>query len=93
MAMSLRYRVDAAPAAPVTLAMQGGAVDLTALLRAAPVGVWRTAKVRLSCLRDAGAKLAMVETPFAIGTAGRMALSVSEIRLASNENDTICPGR
>lgn len=93
LALSFRYRVDARPTAPVSLNLQGGAVDLTSLFNAAPLGEWRSVKIRLSCFRDAGASLAAVETPFQLGTSGRFTVSVSEVRLASNENDTICPAR
>ena len=93
MALAFRYRVDAAPGAPVMLEVQGGRLDVTRLLRDAPVGSWRTVKLRLSCFRDAGADLAKVETPFAVATAGVLDLSVSEIKLASNEGDAICPAR
>jgi len=91
LALSFRYRVDARPAAPVTLQLQGGSVDLTSLFNAAPLGEWQSVKIRLSCFRDAGANLAAVETPFQLGTSGAFSVSVSEVRLASNENDTICP--
>lgn len=99
MAIGFRYRVDAAPTARVTLSVgaEGPAsrhgVDLTPLLAAAPVGQWRTMKVRLSCFRDAGADLTSLERPFQLTTSGRMTLSVSEIRLASNEGDAVCPSQ
>jgi hypothetical protein len=43
--------------------------------------------------RDAGADLTSLERPFQLTTNGRMTLSVSEIRLASNEGDAICPSQ
>jgi beta-glucosidase len=64
---------------------------MSAILGAAPLGEWRILKVRLSCFRDAGADLTAVDTPFQIETAGALTLSVSEIRLAANEGDAICP--
>ena len=95
MALSFRYRVDAAPQGRVTLAAgQGGgrgAVDLTETFRSAPVGEWRTLKVRLSCFGEAGADLAAVDRPFEIESAGAFTVSVSEIQLASNEGDAVCP--
>ncbi|WP_426025451.1 glycoside hydrolase family 3 protein [Brevundimonas sp. TSRC1-1] len=91
MALSFRYRVDAAPASSVALSVGQGRVDMSAILGAAPLGEWRSLKVRLSCFRDAGADLTAVDTPFQIETAGALTLSVSEIRLAANEGDAICP--
>ena len=99
MALSFRYRVDAAPTDQVTLAV--GAEDpasqhglnLTPILAGAANGQWQTVKVRLSCFRDAGADLTSLERPFQLTTSGRMTLSVSEIRLASNEGDAICPSQ
>ncbi len=91
MALSFRYRVDQAPTAPVELTVAGGRLDITKMLRAAPVGQWRTVKMKLSCFRPAGATLAAVETPFALDTVGAFTVSVSEIKLASNENDAACP--
>ena len=99
MALSFRYRVDAAPTDRVTLAV--GAEDpasqhglnLTPILAGAANGQWQTVKVRLSCFREAGADLTSLERPFQLTTSGRMTLSVSEIRLASNEGDAICPSQ
>ncbi|RZI99519.1 MAG: glycoside hydrolase family 3 protein [Brevundimonas sp.] len=91
LALSFRYRVDATPRGPVELNLQGGAVDATSLFREAPVGQWRTVKIRLSCFRDAGAAVGAVEIPFQIGTASAFTVSVSEIRLDANQNDTVCP--
>lgn len=98
MALSFRYRVDVAPTDPVLLAAgQGdtdqvrGAVDITSVLSAAPAGQWASIKVRLSCFGAAGADLTALERPFQISTQGQLTLSVSEIRLASNEGDAVCP--
>jgi beta-glucosidase len=91
MALSFRYRVDQAPQGRVVLALNGGGVDITDLLKGAPLGEWQTVKVRLSCFADAGASLDAVEIPFQLRAQEAVTLSVSEIRLGSNENDTICP--
>jgi beta-glucosidase len=97
MAIAFRYRVDAAPTAPVTLSLGAqdparfAGIDLTPWLRDAPVGQWRTIKVRLSCFGGRGADLSSLERPFQLSTEGALTLSVSEIRLASNEGDAVCP--
>lgn len=97
MALSFRYRVDAAPTGQVLLSMGAedaasrAGIDLTPFLGQAPIGQWRTLKVRLSCFRDAGVDLTALGRPFQLSTDGATTVSVSEIRLASNEGDAICP--
>ncbi|MFN3668195.1 MAG: glycoside hydrolase family 3 N-terminal domain-containing protein [Brevundimonas sp.] len=93
MALAFRYRIDAAPQGRVSIHMNQTALDLTPVMTSAPIGEWRTVKVRLSCFRDAGADLAAVERPFILSTDEAFAVSVSEIQLASNEGDAICPAR
>ena len=96
----LQYRVDAAPKGPVTMAMGcagaddapcRGTVDVTALLKAAPVGQWRTAKIRLTCFRKAGTDMARVDEPFVLGTAAALDLSFAEVRLVADPTDAVCP--
>lgn len=91
MAIAFRYRVDARPKGPVFLTLGAGSVDISSLIAAAPVGEWRTLKVRLSCLRDAGADIAAVDQPWGLRTNADFAVTVEDIRLASNEGDAVCP--
>ncbi|MDR3507538.1 MAG: exo 1,3/1,4-beta-D-glucan glucohydrolase, partial [Caulobacteraceae bacterium] len=98
MAVMLRYRVEAAPDAPVKLSVACGAqcgagVDVTPLLAGASDGQWRVWKIKLSCFRTAGADMSRITSPFTLSTEGRMALVFSELRLVANEGDAICPGR
>ena len=97
MAVLIRYRVDAAPTAPVTLSVAcgpgcGAGVDVTPLLAAPASGVWKTAEIKLSCFRTGGADMTRVTSPFRLATGGRLSLTFSEIRLTANEGDAICPG-
>ncbi len=91
MALSFRYRVDARPVGRMSLGLGQASVDLSDLFGAAPVGEWRTIKVSLSCFGAAGADLAAVERPFRLASEAAAAISVSEIRLATNEGDAVCP--
>lgn len=91
MAIAFRYRVDARPKGPVFLTLGAGSVDISSLIGAAPVGEWRTLKVRLSCLRDRGADIAAVDQPWGLRTDADFAVTVEDIRLASNEGDAVCP--
>jgi len=93
MAVGFRFRLDSAPTAPVRLAVDGGAIDVTDLLRRGGVGTWRTYKIRLSCFRDAGADVAAVTTPFDFSTAGKLEAAVADIALTYNEGDAICPSK
>lgn len=91
MAIAFRYRVDARAKGPVFLTLGAGSVDISSLIGAAPVGEWRTLKVRLSCLRDRGADIAAVDQPWGLRTNADFAVTVEDIRLASNEGDAVCP--
>jgi beta-glucosidase len=98
MAVMVRYRIDAAPTRPVTMSIGcaddascAGTVDISALLKGAGSAEWRGFKIKLSCFQAAGAKMNHVTAPFVIGTEGAFALSVTEVKLASNEGDAICP--
>ncbi|WP_191555458.1 glycoside hydrolase family 3 protein [Brevundimonas aurantiaca] len=90
-ALGFRYRVDVAPSAPVAFKLGGGAVDLTGLLRSAPVGQWREARIPLTCFRTDGGDLSRVEVPFHMATSGAMTVSVSEIKLDASQTETRCP--
>jgi beta-glucosidase len=91
MAIAFRYRVDARPTGVVNLTLGAGSVDISRILGAAPVGEWRTLKVRLSCLRDSGAAVNAVDQPWGLRASGALTVAVEDIRLASNEGDTVCP--
>jgi len=91
MAIGFRYRVDAAPRGPVFLTLDEGRIDMTRIFGAAPIGEWREIKVRLSCLRDAGANVAEVSEPFGLSSQSGFAVSFETVRLTSNEGDAVCP--
>jgi len=91
LALSFRYRVDAVPMGPVQLSLGQGTLDVTDILNAGSASEWTTLKIRLSCFREAGANVSAVEIPFMLATEAAATVSVSEIRLAPNDNDTVCP--
>ncbi len=91
LAISFRYRVDAAPQGNVGLMFGRGRTDVTDLFQGAPPNEWRTMKVRLSCLVGEGVDMAGIDVPFGLTTALAFTVSVSEVRLAPNNNDTVCP--
>lgn len=89
--LQISYRVDQRPSAPVRLGLGASSTTLDGVLNAAPLGEWRTLKVRLACFRRDGEDLRAVTTPFSISTTGPLAMSIAELRLAPNQNDGICP--
>jgi beta-glucosidase len=98
--LNFRYRIDAPSDQTVRLALFctdarcGAALDLTPALRAAQTGDgWHTLSVPLSCFTAAGADLSAVEMPFAIGTAGHLKLTISDVRLepAGGSTARACP--
>jgi beta-glucosidase len=91
LAISFRYRVDAAPHGDVGLMFGRGRTDVTDLFQGAPLNEWRTMKVRLSCLGGEGVDLNGIDVPFGLSTASAFTVSISEIRLAPNNNDAVCP--
>ncbi len=90
-AIKLRYRIDRAPSAAVTLTMRcsaarcgapdGASLDLTRAFASARPGTWQRLSVPLKCLTAAGADLKNVEAPFVLSTGGRFALTIADIRL------------
>ncbi|TWB59658.1 exo-1,4-beta-glucosidase [Nitrospirillum viridazoti] len=101
LSLQVDYRVDEAPAGTVWLISgpgsgtgpaMPGALDLTSVLKAAPVGQWQTLKVKLSCFKQAGADLSRVTTPFALSTSGTLRLSLATVRLSADPAGSICPG-
>jgi beta-glucosidase len=86
----------AAPAVPdpALCNTAGGAMlDLTAALRLAPLGAWRTLSIPLSCLSSRGADLANVEAPFAIETAGQFRIAIADVRIEHRGAREACDGR
>ncbi len=88
MALGFDYRVEQAPSAAVTVGMAcgascGGAVPVTAALRAAPRGQWRHLDIPLACFASAGENVGRVWTPFVLQTAGKLTLGITNIRLES----------
>jgi beta-glucosidase len=96
MSLAISLRVDAAPTKSVTLAMRcgprcRGSVDLTGSLRTAQGKGWTHIYIPLPCLRDAGAKLAAVSTPFELTTRGTLAVTLSSVKIARPPGHPGCP--
>jgi beta-glucosidase len=81
------YRVDQRPTGPVTISMasgatKGAAVPLGGILRSAPAGEWRTLTLPLGCFAQ-GLDPAKLTAPLLIETAGKLGLSISDVRVIS----------
>jgi beta-glucosidase len=83
LSLILDYRVDSAPTGPVTIGMEAVTLPIGGALRAVAPGQWATLAVPLRCFARAGVEMSRVTIPFSIATAGRMELSVSDVRIAS----------
>ncbi len=100
--INVRYRIDRAPQQHVALGMlcteskcgaQSGAMfDVTGVFKSAPLGVWQSLSVPVSCLSNAGANLNEVEAPFVLATAGQFAVTIANIRItAASRAGGRCP--
>jgi beta-glucosidase len=96
MALSLRFRVDRPPEAPVGLDLQCdgktcASLDVSRLIGAAPVGQWRSVRIKLACFRGQGVDLSKVTAPLVLHTAGRFGLSFADAELVANSGGAVCP--
>ncbi|HEY0044134.1 MAG TPA: exo 1,3/1,4-beta-D-glucan glucohydrolase [Allosphingosinicella sp.] len=83
LSLVFEYRVDAAPTGTVTIGMEDVTFPITGALRGAQAGQWTTLAVPLRCFARGGVDMARLSRPFSIQTAGRLTLSVSDVRIAS----------
>jgi beta-glucosidase len=100
----VRYRLDRAPERSVAMSMrcaeplcgtpEGVTLDVTSAFRDSHPGDWRTLSIPLACFAAAGADLGRVEVPFAVSTAGRFGLTISEARIGHGNSGSAakCPG-
>jgi beta-glucosidase len=99
--LRVRYRVDRAARSPVAVGMRcteascgraGGAMlDVSRAFGGKSIGVWRTLRIPVSCLRAAGAELGSVEVPFALETAGPLSVTIQEVSLAMDAEGPQAP--
>ncbi|MCW3838226.1 glycoside hydrolase family 3 N-terminal domain-containing protein [Sphingomonas canadensis] len=96
LSLQISYKLDRAATGPVKLLMEGGAntgaIDATGLFSGA-TGQWKTVKIFLKCYRDAGVDLSKVAAPFVIQAAGPLQLSIADVRIVSDPNASVCPGK
>jgi beta-glucosidase len=83
LSLVFEYRVDQRPTGPVTIGMEGVTLPIAGALSGAAAGQWATMTIPLRCFARAGVDMRRVAVPFSIATAGRLGLSVSDVRIAS----------
>jgi beta-glucosidase len=101
--IDLRFRVDRSPEHSVKMAVHcaetlcgsdsGASLDVTKVFTSAPVGVWQSFSLPLSCWSAAGAHLQDVDAPFSVTTAGRFGVTLADIRISGKSDRTAlaCP--
>jgi beta-glucosidase len=83
LSLVFEYRVDSAPTGTVMVGMEALTFPITGALRSAQAGQWTTLAVPLRCFARGGVDMARIARPFTIQTAGRLTLSISDVRIAS----------
>lgn len=87
--LKLTYRLDAAPAGPIGLALGGSRpVSLNGALKA---GGWQVLRVPLKCFAAKGAGLGAVREVVAISAGAGFAVSVGDVRLDADGGGVVCP--
>ena len=97
LSLVLDYRLGAAPASAVELAMLGAdgkraAAPIGGPLRAATVATWATLAVPLRCFAARGLDMARVGVPFVLATSGALTIDISDVRIASVAGSAGCGG-
>lgn len=92
--MTVRFRLDKKPDAPVFWAMGcgdncGAKLDITKALAQSPLGTWQELSVPLRCFAEGGLNARAVNAPLLLETNGAMTLSVTD--LAVTKGTYACP--
>jgi beta-glucosidase len=95
MSLTLRLRIDKAPAAPVSLGVGCGAqchgsVNVTSALRSV-VGVGATSiAVRLACFRGPGADMRSIDAPLQLSSSGALTLRIYSVTVSPGQGAPTC---
>jgi beta-glucosidase len=95
MAIGIQYRLDKAPSGSVKFILEDyqggkGELDVTSILADSEIGEWSQVDIKLSCWGAVGADLRELKTVFGIETDDAVSISISDLRLVSNEGQAIC---
>jgi beta-glucosidase len=92
-ALRLDWRIDAAGSAPVTLALGGVPLDISAMVKAVPAGQTSTLKVPLRCFADAGANLARVDHAVSVTADKGFAATLLAAKVEAVGENLACPAK
>ncbi len=90
-ALLLDWRIDARNAAPVQLALGGGALDIASLIGSAPLGTVIETRIPLRCFAGVGADLAAVGAPLRITASPGLAATIRSVSIADGKGEQGCP--
>jgi beta-glucosidase len=68
-----------------------GAIDATSLFTG-ETGKWRTVNIILKCYAGAKIDMSKVTAPVVVDASGPLVFTLSEARLLSDPNNSVCPG-
>lgn len=90
MNLQVTYRAEAKPKSHLRLSFGGAAVEVAPVIAAD--GTWHQIRVPLKCFKAAGADLAAVKQPFALSSEAGTAITIADVRLATDPAGAACPG-
>ena len=95
MVLELTYRVEAAGAGNISLAMGKNEneryhIDVTASINEQVGADWRTRYVKLSCFEREGLAMKSVGEPLVIESSGPLTMHIESVRIAANPGDAGC---
>jgi len=90
MAVEMTFQVLELDSDVVTVAVGGGAVDISDAVRSGLGGSWQRTTIPLACFAETGAQMAAVSEPLAITSAGALTLQVATARIVANLGDASC---
>jgi beta-glucosidase len=91
MALAFSVRTTGSLSGPLYLLSDGARIDIAPLVGKGEAGAWIRHKIRLSCFMSRGADMRAVATPFGLAATTPLEIAISDVRLAANEGDAVCP--
>ncbi|QIG80210.1 glycoside hydrolase family 3 protein [Stakelama tenebrarum] len=89
MNIQVTYRLVTPPSGAVEMKLGAASVNIADVLDGSDG--WHMLRIPLKCLRDAGADVESVTSPFALSADAPFAMAISDVRLATDPAGTVCP--
>lgn len=82
--LRFKIKVEQPPTNPVAIRMDcmypcSGTVDVTQMFNSLPHNKWQSVSIDLECFAKSGTNFSQINTPFLIGTKGKMSIAISDI--------------